>query len=260
MKMSNNLEAIIKKTNIAVGEVEQVFEKIYEKVENTDYANKLKKLFLFALKNDISLFPAKSVDVNLSSQEIVEDYLNKWSSGYINDRENLAINSPLKDYGEKDEALINRVMAVTQVDKDTLKKYIDGHFLFMSAENKNGAILEEYLSIVLEKYGWIWCAGSTYRAIDFCFLEETTVLLQVKNKYNTENSSSSNIRTGTAIKKWNRLNRPRKKTGYDKPVPNWESLHEIVNANDALKKLLNEERYLKFIRENSTTELESLTN
>lgn len=257
-KKSKTLKAIIENTKLSLQEVERAFKHVNDSDENEDYANTLQKLFSFALENDISLFTANSVDVNKEPYFMVVDYLKNWRSNYIKNRENLAIESPLKNYGEKDEALTNRVLAVTQVDENVLKEYIEGHFLFMSAENKNGVILEEYLAEILEPYGWIWCAGSTYRAVDFCYLGEKPILLQVKNKYNTENSSSSAIRTGTIIQKWNRLNRPKAATGKDRPLPNWERLHKIVNANDDLAKHLTEEKYLEFIRENSSTELDTL--
>ncbi|MGE7848175.1 SinI family restriction endonuclease [Bacillus cereus] len=257
-KKSKTLKVIIENTDLPLQQVERAFEYVNDFVENDDYANTLQELFSFALENDISLFTANFVDVDKAPYDMVVDYLRNWCNSYISNRENLAIESPLKNYGEKDEALTNRVLAVTQVDEDVLEKYIEGHFLFMSAENKNGVILEEYLAEILEPYGWIWCAGSTYRAVDFCYLGEEPILLQVKNKYNTENSSSSAIRTGTIIQKWNRLNRPKAATGLDRPLPNWEKLHEIVNANDDLAELLTEEKYLEFIRENSSTELDIL--
>ena len=37
--------------------------------------------------------------------------------------------------------------------------------------------------------------------------DDTFVLLQVKNKYNSENSSSVTVREGTSIEKWHRLNK-----------------------------------------------------
>ncbi|MDU1821205.1 MAG: SinI family restriction endonuclease, partial [Staphylococcus epidermidis] len=96
-----------------------------------------------------------------------------------------------------------------------------------------------------------------------------SVMLQVKNKYNTENSSSSAIRSGTTIIKWNRLNRP-DSVDLSKPIPNWESLKELVlthtkitnqvtveKINSAVEKL-NENLYLKFIHANSSTEVESI--
>ena len=80
----------------------------------------------------------------------------------------------------------------------------------------------------------------------------------MKNKYNTENSSSSAIRSGTEIKKWNRLKRPNKTSGLYTPIPNWEELINLVDAPESLKSLLTEEKYLEYIRNNSTKEIDTL--
>lgn len=101
------------------------------------------------------------------------------------------------------------------------------HNLFMSAENIQGELLEEYIAINVKNSGWIWCSGNTLRAVDFC-KKDGSALLQVKNKNNTENSSSSAIRNGTEIKKWYRLKTKKKKT---KPEPSyeWDKLNDIIN-------------------------------
>ena len=228
-------------------------------VENKQYKEHLLSLFNFGLEHDLSLFTTIWVDIKQAPKDMCRDYLVQWCKNYIDDRDNPALKKPLKNYGEKDLALVERVSANTGKDSDTLKEYLEGHFIYMSAENMNGAILEEYLAEVLEPHGWHWCAGSVFRAVDFCYLgDEETVLLQVKNKYNTENSSSSAIRDGTEIKKWNRLNRPQVATGRDKPIPNWDKLTEIVPDNSDLSDLLNEDSYLNYIRENSSKSMDTL--
>jgi type-2 restriction enzyme eco47I len=222
-----------------------------------DYNDKLEQLFLFAIGNK-DLFTNIRVTVDNPVAEVLHEYIKKWVSAYIKDRENDKLLNPLKNYGERDEALVSRVRASTGASEEVVQLFIDGHYLFMSAENMNGAILEQYLADVLEPNGWLWCAGAIYRAIDFCYFgENETVLLQVKNKYNTENSSSSAIRIGTDIIKWNRLNRPRREYGLDRPLPNWQALQEIVNMPD-LNNLLTEDSYLQYIEVNSTREMDSL--
>lgn len=89
----------------------------------------------------------------------------------------------------------------------------------MSAENIVGVLLERYIASVIEGDGWVWCAGDFVKAIDFLFYDEKTKVwhaLQVKNRDNTENSSSAAIRSGRSldIKKWFRTFA---KTGKD----NW---------------------------------------
>jgi hypothetical protein len=80
------------------------------------------------------------------------------------------------------------------------------HLLSMGAENLIGDLLERYLASILEPRGWIWCSGSMVKAVDFIKppleLGGQYRLLQVKNRDNSENSSSSAIRNGTYIEKW----------------------------------------------------------
>lgn len=82
------------------------------------------------------------------------------------------------------------------------------HSLSMDAENIVGDLLERYIAHCLEPSGWVWCAGSTMRSVDFikppASAAEAWTLLQVKNRDNSENSSSSAIRTGTRIQHWHR--------------------------------------------------------
>lgn len=226
---------------------------------NKKYNSNLTKMFNYALSHDTSLFPNIRVEKDPNLTKRFKEYISNWCNKYYENRNNPALQRPLKNYGEKDPALIERVTANTQQKKSVLHNYLEGHFIYMSAENMNGNILEEYLAQVLEPYGWIWCAGTTFKAIDLCYLKQNhEILLQVKNKYNTENSSSSAIRNGTKIIKWSRLQRPKKKTGLDRPIPNWEQLAKITNANDALSKLLTEKKYLDYIKKNSTTKIDTL--
>lgn len=240
-------------------QAKKIFNKAIQTVEDKGYQKNLTKMFTYASETGGDLFPKMSIKDKHSLLTQCDEYLNKWCKKYVNDRQNPALQRPLKNYGERDSALIERVATNTGMPKSTLNDYLIGHFIYMSAENMNGEILEEYLAEVLEPHGWIWCAGSTFRAVDFCYLEENNnILLQVKNKYNTENSSSSAIRNGTEIKKWNRLTSPKKATGLDRPLPNWKTLIELINAPDELAEMLSEEKYLEYIKNNSTKELDTL--
>lgn len=141
-------------------------------------------------------------------------------------------------------------MMVTQGVSETVAlEKEQAHNLFMSAENVQGNLLEEYISVSTRPYGWIWCAGNTLRAIDFCS-SDGAVLLQVKNKSNTENSSSSNIRHGTTILKWYRLG-TRIVRGQKVPTYKWDALNTIINNHRTLFHLppcnMTEEHYIQFI-------------
>lgn len=237
------------------------------------WLKKAEKLFDYAFKHDQNLFTSLYHNFDGEKDEISKDYFTKWINKFIKERLQPATEKKLKTYMEEDDALITRVAKVSKASNEDLDKFVYGHAIFMSAENFNGAMLEEYIAYVIEPIGWIWCSGSTYRAIDFCLLkyddnEDNSVLLQVKNKYNTENSSSSAIRNGTTIKKWNRLNRPIV-SDLSKPIPNWNELQQIIedqtpNSDSITEELiaskislLNEDSYLDFIKNKSSTEVQN---
>jgi hypothetical protein len=224
---------------------------------NTVYYDNIQKLFDYAL-NHLYLFP----NIRLSDYDSIEDaisgYLYKWIQKYIDGHNQKPLESEINSIGEIDEALLQHLVVYFSRDCDdgeslALDAYKQ-HFILMGLENLNGRVLEEYLKTILEPIGWIWCAGEVYRAVDFCYIleDKSDILLQVKNKYNSENSSSSAIRDSTPITKWNRLNRPRK-SNPTKPLDNWPELQKIVNCDD-VNDALTENSYLKYIDDNSNIE------
>lgn len=79
------------------------------------------------------------------------------------------------------------------------------HQLAMAAENAVGEVLERYIASVLEPRGWFWCSGTLVKAVDFLRYNQQSArwtLLQIKNRDNSENSSSAAIRDGTDIQHW----------------------------------------------------------
>ena len=99
------------------------------------------------------------------------------------------------------------------------------HQRAMVAENCVGALLERYLDVKLRSSGWSWCCGSFVRAVDFVRKDQQGVwlALQIKNRDNSENSSSSAIRSGTFIEKWFRSF---SKTG----LTNWKNLPPLMQG------------------------------
>ena len=97
----------------------------------------------------------------------------------------------------------------------------DIHSKAMSAENCVGQLLEKYIDSVTCSSGWVWVAGDLIKAVDFIFAENNSwKLLQIKNRSNSENSSSKAIRDGTKIEKWCRINANNGRTYWDKvPKP-----------------------------------------
>ncbi|AZI43715.1 SinI family restriction endonuclease [Deinococcus psychrotolerans] len=101
--------------------------------------------------------------------------------------------------------IILSAFAAGFTDQNRLKLASRFHRQSMAAENLLGALLERYLAQELEAHDWIWCAGNSLRAVDFIRSDLSTAL-QIKNRSNSENSSSAAIRTGTTIQKWYRVN------------------------------------------------------
>jgi hypothetical protein len=114
------------------------------------------------------------------------------------------------------------------------------HQLSMGAENMVGDLLERYLASVMEPRGWIWCSGSMVRAVDFIKPPQNSRglwrLLQVKNRDNSENSSSSAIRIGTQIEKWHR-------SFSRKAGTNWEAF-----PDEDVRRHLSEDQFKAFVR------------
>ena len=86
----------------------------------------------------------------------------------------------------------------------------------MASENIVGDILERYIASIIEPKGWIWCAGSIIKSVDFIRKNnDKWELLQIKNRDNSENSSSKAIRDGTSIKHWFRTFSRKKQTNWE---------------------------------------------
>jgi hypothetical protein len=110
----------------------------------------------------------------------------------------------------------------------------------MGAENFVGELLERYIAEGLEPYDWVWVSGSIVKAVDFIHpptkKNSKWTILQVKNRDNSENSSSSAIRAGTEIKKWFR-------TFSKKAGSNWQNFPDIMNRAD-----FSEEGFRDFVK------------
>lgn len=115
------------------------------------------------------------------------------------------------------------------------------HSLSMGAENLIGDLLERYLASVLEPLGWVWCSGAMVKAVDFVKPPSKAggdwQMLQVKNRDNSENSSSSAIRSGTKIQKWHR-------TFAKKSASNWAAF-----PDPSLRDELSEPGFKRFVQD-----------
>lgn len=229
--------------NVSIDTLRQGFNTL---VGTTTTLNDLKIIFEVGL-SDMALFP----NIKLNDTSTYMDYLEKWIKGYTDASSNLPSNRKASPKGScSDPAIQTIVQIAMNADEVFASRMSAYHNLFMSAENIQGNLLEEYISLAARPYGWIWCNGNVLRAVDFCS-SDGGVLLQIKNKSNTENSSSSAIRTGTTIEKWYRLG-TRTVGGQKLPAYKWDSLNDIINAHVttgiAADCNMNEESYQEFLR------------
>lgn len=168
--------------------------------------------------------------INLNEMQSPKSYIERWVKGYIDAVNNPPSGRTANPKSACTDPAIKVIVKVTQgLTEAEASQGETNHNLFMSAENIQGNLLEEYIAEKTRPYGFLWCDGNVLRAIDFCN-SDGTFFLQVKNKSNTENSSSSNIREGTTIEKWYRLG-TRTRGGVKIPDYKWLRLNDLVNTH-----------------------------
>ena len=167
--------------------------------------------------------------------------LNKLYNSFIKGRE---LKHPTPPTTTTDKVVFNILEYYFDYPPEQLDWLIQAHKDAMAAENIVGNLLEQFLAQTLEPYGWIWCSGSIIKAVDFIFPQESEwFLLQIKNRDNSENSSSSAIRYGTKIKKWFR-------SFSKKDEFNWENFPCFPDKNKTqLKQILTEAKFREFIKQ-----------
>ena len=182
-------------------------------------------IFRVALKNR-DRFPS----INLSGAISPRAYIERWVKNYVE-----AVNNPPSRRTATPKSTCNDpairviVQATQGTDVSAAEAGEKNHNLFMSAENIQGNLLEEYIASKVRSYGFLWCEGNVLRSVDFCNTDGS-LFLQIKNKSNTENSSSSNIRAGTLIEKWFRLG-TQTRAGVRLPRFKWTDLNQIISQH-----------------------------
>lgn len=174
---------------------------------------RLDRIIEYAVKSPTySAFPnlgQKKFDI--SQPDLLERYLRSWLERHYKAR---ADHLTLKEVGTLPDPAVNEILKAFASAPDSLETLSRYHRISMAAENLLGGLLERYIAWQLEPHGWIWCAGDCLRSIDFLTTDLKTAL-QIKNRSNSENSSSSAIRTGTEIKKWYRIHAIKGTTNWD---------------------------------------------
>jgi hypothetical protein len=132
-------------------------------------------IFEIALKNK-DRFPT----INLQNKQNYKLYIERWVKGYYD-----AVNNPPSKRKAKpkatcnDPAIKNIVKSTQHLTEEEATLAENNHNLFMSAENNQGNLLEEYIAFKIRPYGFLWCQGNVLRAIDFCNTDGS-FFLQIK--------------------------------------------------------------------------------
>lgn len=193
--MTINLERAIE----TIGEMESLeIARVYS-ITNYGWDKSIETVFRACLRN-AGLAPGNVRGKTPS--EAIEAWINKYWNGF-NGRISKRVSNPS---GTIPDPMINTIIGnrLTHLTDKDLENIKYAHRISMSAENILGLLLEEFLAVELKKFGWHCAWGETVKSVDFC--HEDNRLLQVKNRSNSENSSSNKVRVGTKIVKWFRVN------------------------------------------------------
>lgn len=165
------------------------------------------------------VYQAWKIHVVDANEVTLHDFAKRFIKGY-NNRPSVRKSNEISTIPDKiiDEIIHARVPRLTKKDIGLIQF---GHRLSMATENILGLILEEYIHGKAIKHGWACCWGYSITSVDFC---SSAKMLQVKNRSNTENSSSNKIRAGTRIEKWYRINALNGTT-------NWLELDRIIGVD-----------------------------
>ena len=230
--------------NYDVNEIREVYKNTKDRLDSVP--GELDLIFEVALQHD--RFPV----INMNDDQTTEEYIARWVNGYCNAMNHLPSTRIMERKSSCTDPAIKVIVktarGLSEAEAEAGEVY---HNLFMSAENIQGNLLEEYIASKVKPYGFLWCAGNVLTAIDFCN-SDGTFLLQVTNESNTENSSSNKIRSGTTIGKWYRLG-TQTSNGAKLPVYKWEQLNAMINqyktnGQDLPGCCMSEEEYQEFLR------------
>jgi SinI restriction endonuclease len=143
-------------------------------------------------------------------------YLDRLASDFVKGRQ---VSGPKPPETVPDSMVSKILVEYFDVPKTRVEKVTEEHLLAMASEGIVGNVLEHYIASVAEPHGWTWCSGNMVLAVDF--IKAPTKpggdwkMLQIKNRSNSENSSSSKIRAGTQIEKWYRVDARTGSTKWD---------------------------------------------
>jgi hypothetical protein len=165
-------------------------------------------------------------------ETLAQKWLSKYQSSYAG-RISQRISRPP---GTVADSIIETILSarLAGLTTENLEQIKYAHRISMSAENILGLLLEEFLAEQLADYGWFCGWGDVIRHVDFCHGDGA--LLQIKNRSNSENSSSSRVRLNQPIEKWYRVNA---QTG----LPQWSYFNQKYGTDR-----FSEQHFAEFIQ------------
>lgn len=204
------------------------------KLSNPNLVDQYEKVILFLSGNPS--YASKMRGANAPEIGSV-DYVRRQAAAFSDARNAKSPNPPKTIPDEMVSIILEEYFEIPHADLERVKCE---HLLSMGAENLVGDLLERFLASILEPHGWIWCSGAMVKAVDF--IKPPTReskgwrLLQVKNRDNSENSSSMAVRNDTPIEKWFR-------TFSKKVGSNWGAFPDASRRAD-----LSEQAFKAFVR------------
>ena len=184
--------------------------------------------------DNIDLAPAKRSKKISTDHEALVQWVTKFYNGYKG-RPSQKTGTPPKT--TPDPAVSEIIAcAIPSISRCDIRRIEFAHRLAMSAENILGPFVEEYVFERLKRHGWALAWGETVKSVDLCSRDGR--LIQIKNRSNTENSSSNKVREGTDIKKWFRVD-----AGTGAYL--WEELCSIANVKQGY---LSEDDFRAFVK------------
>lgn len=225
--MPVNFDAIIS-TSSSEENFLQIFEDAFS--QQNQLLLKAHRIILIACYKNPGLSP--TIKAN-SPEMLARAWLKKYNDSYENriSRRISQLSSTVAD------PIISIIInaRLTRLTTEHLEQIKYAHRLSMSAENIQGLLLEEFLAEQLADYGWYCCWGESVRHVDFCNADGS--LLQVKNRSNSENSSSSRVRINQPIEKWYRVDA---RTGYYR----WSYFNDKYKTDR-----FSEEKFVTFVQQ-----------
>lgn len=274
-KMHNKLNEELAALNEQ--ELENLINKAYQKtmeeigcvIMSTEEYDRIVNVVKLCVKYGVinKLQESKPIDRLPSREEQLVAYTARWIKKLVSNRVNPLIKRKAKPLVERDvirdpalKYFLSNYYEINEmgISSEDIDLSIDNHDLLMSIENIQGHLLEEYIAskICKEPFGFIWLDGEIVKAADFALeynkseSEKALYLLQIKNKYNTENSSSVTVREGTTveIKKWYRLGKKRLNK-INHAVYKWSDLNTIILELCGYEANMSEDDYMDFLKD-----------